>query len=48
MIILLYLSNKKSIAKLISREIYLINNFKVNILINQNIIVLEKIDILTF
>ena len=44
----LYFSNEEIIIMLTSRKIHIINNFKTNILININIIMLKQIDILAF
>ena len=44
----LYFSNENVIIKLIFRKVYIIDDFKINILININIIILKQIDILTF
>ena len=46
-IILLYFSDENVIVILTSREIYIVDDFKANVLINMNIMILEKIDILT-
>ena len=43
----LYLLNKNVIIILTSRKIHIVNDFKINILININIIMLKQIDILT-
>ena len=43
----LYLSNKDVIVMLTFREIHIVNNLKINILINMNIIMLKQINILT-
>ena len=42
----LYFSNENVIAILISWEIYIVNDLKANVLININIMILKKIDIL--
>ena len=47
-IIPLYFSDENVTAILTSREIHIINNFKTNVLININIIISKKINILTF
>ena len=44
----LYFSNENVIIKLIFRKVYIVDDFKINILININIIILKQIDILTF
>ena len=44
----LYFSDKNVTVILISREIHIVNDLKANVLININIIILEKINILTF
>ena len=44
----LYFFGENVTAILTSREIYIINDFKTNVLINMNIIISEKINILTF
>ena len=44
----LYFSDKNVIAILTSREIHIIDDLKTNVLININIMISEKIDILTF
>ena len=43
-----YVLNEKIIAILASRKIHIINNLKINILINMNIMMSKQIDILTF
>ena len=43
----LYFSNENVIIMLTFREIYIVNDFKTNILININIMMLKQIDILT-
>ena len=43
----LYLSNEDVIVMLTFREIHIVNNLKINILMNMNIIMLKQIDILT-
>ena len=48
MITSLYLPFENNIAMLVLRKIYIINNLKTNILIEINIIILEKINIITF
>ena len=47
-IILLYFPDENVIVMLISREIHIVDDLKTNVLININIMILEKIDILTF
>ena len=47
-IIPLYFSDENVIIMLTSREIYIINDFKTNVLIDINIMILAKINILTF
>ena len=46
-IILLYFPDENVIVMLISREIHIVDDLKTNVLININIMILEKIDILT-
>ena len=43
-----YFSDENVIVILISREIYIVNDFKIKVLININIMISEKISILTF
>ena len=43
-----YVLNEKIIAILASRKIHIIDNLKINILINMNIMMSKQIDILTF
>ena len=47
-IISLYFPGENVIVMLISREIHIINDLKTNVLININIMISKKIDILTF
>ena len=47
-ITILYFLDENVIIILTSREIYIVNDFKINVLIDINIIISEKINILTF
>ena len=44
----LYLSSENVIIKLIFRKTHIVNDLKINILINMNIMMSKQIDILTF